>query len=153
VHVPATDCARARESISVQLDGELPQLELDRLETHLRICPDCAEWAEAVRNVTATLREASLEVPHAVGFVASRRSRRWSLSASLALASAAAVVATMFVAPGRHEGSLSWLVAGAAPNTTYDVAAGVVYPARPALGSLPLGATSPIVAPWPVRPL
>ena len=55
---PATDCARARESVSAQLDGELPELELDRLETHLLICPACTAWAEEVRDVTWRLREA-----------------------------------------------------------------------------------------------
>ena len=58
-----TDCARARESVSAQLDGELPELELDRLETHLLICPACTAWAEEARDVTWRLREAGLEEP------------------------------------------------------------------------------------------
>ena len=47
---PATDCASARESVSAQLDGELSEPELDRLETHLRLCPACTAWAEEVRD-------------------------------------------------------------------------------------------------------
>ena len=97
----ATDCARARESLSVQLDGELPELELDRLETHLRICPECSAWAEQVREVTQQLRDATLEVPQET-FVLPHRRRRWAVSSGVALASAAAVVATMFFAPGQH---------------------------------------------------
>ena len=97
----ATDCARARESVSVQLDGELPELELDRLETHLRICPACVAWADQVREATQLLREASLEVP-VERFELPRRARRWRVSSAVAVASAAAVVATMFVAPGQH---------------------------------------------------
>lgn len=100
----AADCARARESVSVQLDGELPELELDRLETHLRICPACADWAEEVRAVTQQLRGAALEVPKE-RFVLPRRARRWTVSSGVALASAAAVVATMFVAPNSHSTS------------------------------------------------
>jgi hypothetical protein len=96
-----TDCSRARESVSVQLDGELAELELDRLETHLRICPECSAWAEQVRDVTRRLREASLEMP-AERFVLPRYRRSWRVGSAVALASAAAVVATMFVTPGQH---------------------------------------------------
>ena len=96
-----TDCARARESVSAQLDGELPELELDRLETHLLVCPACTAWANEVRDVTRRLREAGLEQP-AERFVLPRRRRSWRVSSAVAVASAAAVVATMFVAPGRH---------------------------------------------------
>lgn len=97
----ATDCARARESVSVQLDGELPELELDRLETHLRVCPECSAWAVQVGDVTRQLREANLEAP-AGAFVLPRRGRRWAVSSAVAVASAAAVVATMFFTPGSH---------------------------------------------------
>jgi predicted anti-sigma-YlaC factor YlaD len=94
----AKDCARARESVSVQLDGELSDFALDRLETHLRICPECSTWAEQVRDTTRQLREASLEGPvHRLVLPRSRRS--WRVSSAVALASAAAVVATMFVSP------------------------------------------------------
>jgi predicted anti-sigma-YlaC factor YlaD len=100
VRLLATDCAQARESVSAQLDGELLELELDRLETHLRLCPGCTAWAAQVRDVTGTMRDAAFEAPVLTGFVPPRRSRRWAVSASVALASAAAVVATMFV-PGQ----------------------------------------------------
>ena len=100
-----TDCARARESVSAQLDGELPELELDRLETHLLICPACTAWAEEVRDVTWRLREAGLEEP-AGRFVLPRLRRGLRVSSAVAVASAAAVVATMCVAPGQT-GSLS----------------------------------------------
>ena len=96
-----TDCALARESVSVQLDGELPELELDRLETHLRFCPECSSWAEQVRNVTFRLREACAEVPED-RLVLPRHTRRWRVSSAVALTAAAAVVATMFFAPGQR---------------------------------------------------
>jgi predicted anti-sigma-YlaC factor YlaD len=101
VSFPATDCARARESVSAQLDGELPELELDRLETHLRICPACTAWADEVRDLTLLLRGAVLEEP-AHRFALPRLRRAWRVSSAVAVASAAAVVATMFVSPGQN---------------------------------------------------
>jgi anti-sigma factor RsiW len=97
----SSDCARARESVSAQLDGELSELGLDRLATHLLNCPACTAWAAEVRDVTGRLRNTALEVPALTGIGAVRRSRRWTVSGSVALAAAAAVVATMF-APGQH---------------------------------------------------
>jgi predicted anti-sigma-YlaC factor YlaD len=105
VYPLASDCARARESVSVQLDGELAELELDRLETHLRICPECCAWAEDVRDVTQRLRDAALEVP-LERFELPRRARRWTVSSAVAIASAAAVVATMFVTSSGRQAAL-----------------------------------------------
>jgi predicted anti-sigma-YlaC factor YlaD len=104
VQLPETNCARARESLSAQLDGELSELEVDRLETHLLICAECSEWANRVRDVTAWLREAPLEAP-AGRFAVPRLRRSWRVSSAVAVASAAAVVATMFVAPAQRAGS------------------------------------------------
>jgi predicted anti-sigma-YlaC factor YlaD len=101
VSFPATDCARARESVSAQLDGELPESELVVLETHLLICPACTAWSEGVRDATLRLREAALEEP-AERFALPRLRRGWRVSSAVAVASAAAVVATMFVSPGQH---------------------------------------------------
>jgi anti-sigma factor RsiW len=102
VSFPATDCSRARESVSAQLDGELPELELDRLETHLLICPACTAWAEEVRDLTLRLREAVLEEPAERVVLPRLRRGAWRVSSAVAVASAAAVVATMFVAPGKQ---------------------------------------------------
>jgi predicted anti-sigma-YlaC factor YlaD len=102
VSFPATDCASARESISAQLDGELPEAEFDRLETHLRVCPACTAWAEEVRDFTLQLRDASLETP-LERFILPRLRRSWRVSSAVAVASAAAVVATMFFAPGQSQ--------------------------------------------------
>jgi predicted anti-sigma-YlaC factor YlaD len=104
VQLPETNCARTRESLSAQLDGELPELEVDRLETHLLICPECSTWAEQVRDVTGWLREAPLEEP-AGRFALPRLRRSWRVSSAVAVASAAAVVATMFVAPAQRPSS------------------------------------------------
>jgi predicted anti-sigma-YlaC factor YlaD len=84
----------------MQLDGELPEQDLDRLETHLRFCPDCSAWTEQVQNITLRLRDTRVEVP--AGALTPRHSRRWRVGSAVALASAAAVVAAMFVAPGQR---------------------------------------------------
>jgi predicted anti-sigma-YlaC factor YlaD len=102
VSFSATAGARARESVSAQLDGELPELELDRLETHLLICPACTAWAEEVRDLTLRLREAVLEEPAERIVLPRLRRGAWRVSSAVAVASAAAVVATMFVAPGQR---------------------------------------------------
>ncbi|HZT94412.1 MAG TPA: zf-HC2 domain-containing protein [Gaiellaceae bacterium] len=151
----SADCPRARESVSAQLDRELPELELDRLENHLRVCPECSTWAEQVRDLTVRLREAALEVPaEGFGFVRPRRSRSWAVSSAVALASAAAVVATIFVAPARQHTSLGPLGSfdAAQPRSTrYDVPLTSPYP-HP-LDLLIPGASSVVTAQWPVRPL
>ena len=101
MQLPETNCARTRESVSAQLDGELPELEFDRVETHLLICPECSAWADQVRDLTAQLRATPLEEPVAGRFVLPRFGRSWRISSAVAVASAAAVVATMFFAPGQ----------------------------------------------------
>jgi predicted anti-sigma-YlaC factor YlaD len=77
-----------RESISAQLDGELPEHELDSLEMHVSVCPACSAWAEEVQDLTHRLREAQPAEP-AIGFALPRR-RRARASAPLALVAAAA---------------------------------------------------------------
>ncbi|MFZ0342584.1 MAG: anti-sigma factor [Gaiellaceae bacterium] len=144
------DCDGARASVSAQLDGELPESEFDRVETHLLLCPACTAWAEEVRDVTRQLRGADLAIPVPGGFVLPRLRRRLAVTSAVALASAAAVVATMFLAAGRQNASLGSLVAPRL-DTTYDVPAGVVYPPHPVLGSMTLGVSEPDVAAGRVR--
>lgn len=59
---PQTVCARVREQVSLELDGELSQLEQRMLSTHLERCPQCEAYAVDVRDVTERIRSA----PHAV---------------------------------------------------------------------------------------
>lgn len=149
----ATECARVRESISAQLDGELLEQELDPLEMHLSVCPACSAWAEEVQDVTRRLREARLEDP-AERFVLSGRRRGWRVGSAVAVASAAVVVATMFVASGPQNASIGPLAAGPPPwDTTYDVTAGVIYPPHAALGNVTFAVFSPRVTPKPVPDL
>jgi hypothetical protein len=101
VQLPETNCARARESVSAQLDNELPDSEFDRLEAHLLVCPECSAWAEQVRGIAERLRATSLEQLRE-RVVLPGRGRSWRVSSAVAVASAAAIVATMFFAPGQQ---------------------------------------------------
>ena len=105
MQLPETNCARARESVSAELDNELPDLEFDRLEAHLLVCPECSAWAEQVRDLTAQLRATKPEEPAERLMLRGRR-RSWRVSSAVAVASAAAVVATMFFVPGQHRSGI-----------------------------------------------
>jgi anti-sigma factor RsiW len=59
---PQTVCTRIREQVSLELDGELSQLEQRMLATHLERCPRCTAYATDVRDFTRRIRNA----PHAV---------------------------------------------------------------------------------------
>jgi predicted anti-sigma-YlaC factor YlaD len=107
--------------VSAQLDGELPELEFDRVETHLLICPECSAWADQVRDLTAQLRATPLEEPVAGRFVLPRFGRSWRISSAVAVASAAAVVATMFLGSGQRGQQ------GAAPVSGYVGVTGQHY--------------------------
>jgi anti-sigma factor RsiW len=89
-------CERAQEWASLELDGELSQLERVLLATHLRRCAACAETVAGMRSLTATLRAAPFEPMDAPAFVVTssettRRSR--PLPVRLAIAAALAVAA------------------------------------------------------------
>jgi anti-sigma factor RsiW len=104
--VPPTECVRARESVSAQLDGELSELDALRLEFHLRDCPACSAWALELREATDQLRRASLEVP-SVSVALPGRSHRQTgvlaLAAAGAAMAAAAVVGILgSLAPTQH---------------------------------------------------
>lgn len=99
-----TDCSKAREAISARLDGELPELGLERVKLHLRDCHPCRVWAEQVEAATLELREARLELP-AARITLSRRGRR--RTTSLALAAGVAAVAASFVAAFGQQGLVS----------------------------------------------
>lgn len=95
-----TDCARARESVSADLDGELQELEIRRLLAHLRHCADCSAWAECARVTTTELRESAREAPAAVAFRTPRRVRTVRVGVALAVGSAAALAATAVISLG-----------------------------------------------------
>jgi anti-sigma factor RsiW len=56
-------CERAREWVSLDVDGGLSQLEAALLGSHLERCPACAAYASSVRALTVELRSAPKELP------------------------------------------------------------------------------------------
>jgi len=85
--VPPTKCQRAREALSLQLDGELSELGSARLATHLRECAACAAYAREASAIAGHLRAAPLEQPGAPVVLPARRR-----PPSLRIAAAAAAV-------------------------------------------------------------
>ncbi len=90
--VPPTDCMRARESASAQLDDELTQLEAAWLDAHLRECGECLAWTREAALVAARLRDAELELPEAPVRVPGRGARRQVVRVAGAAVAAAAVL-------------------------------------------------------------
>jgi ferric-dicitrate binding protein FerR (iron transport regulator) len=56
-------CDRAREWVSLRLDGELSPLEEELLERHLELCDECRTFEEDVRWATDVLRLTPQERP------------------------------------------------------------------------------------------
>jgi ferric-dicitrate binding protein FerR (iron transport regulator) len=57
----AQRCDRAREWISLQLDGELSEFERIVLEAHVARCGDCRAFRVDLRGISRELRHAPLE--------------------------------------------------------------------------------------------
>jgi predicted anti-sigma-YlaC factor YlaD len=102
--ISGKECARARESVSADLDRELHELDLRRLKAHLRVCADCSVWAEQVTVTTAQLREAVFEPSPAAVFDSRRRGRTWRIGAAIAVAPAAALAASVVFSLGVAHG-------------------------------------------------
>jgi anti-sigma factor RsiW len=88
-------CERTREWASLELDGELSQIERVLLRAHLRRCAECADVVAELRALTRTLRAAPLERPELRVAVPVRRApprRRlaFRLAFAVSLAGAAA---------------------------------------------------------------
>jgi anti-sigma factor RsiW len=89
--VPPSECQRAREDVSAQLDRELSELGSARLSAHLRECDACAAYALEVAAITTRLRAAPLEQPQTpVALPARRRRPTLQLAAAAAVAGIAA---------------------------------------------------------------
>jgi anti-sigma factor RsiW len=88
-------CERAAQWISLDLDGELSQLERAALGRHLDGCARCRELSSDVREFTTLMREAPLvELGRPVELPPARRARARTakrVAASLAFAALTAV--------------------------------------------------------------
>lgn len=100
----ALSCERAREWASLELDGELSELERVLLAAHERRCPVCAEAVARTRALTSALRETPLVEPSRPLAVPDGPSRRRvPLAVRLAVA---AVVAALAAGLGVLVGSI-----------------------------------------------
>ena len=87
-------CEYAREQISLELDGELSELQQVALDGHLTGCASCRAYRAAVAGVSSRLRAAPLEEPE-VPFVLPHRSRIRVPLRTVQAAAAVAVVAVL----------------------------------------------------------
>jgi anti-sigma factor RsiW len=90
---PSVICDRVRAQVSLELDGELSQLERAMVAAHLDRCAECRDYESEVNAFTRVLREAPLkrmETP-----VIIRRPRRAILARLQAGAAAAIAIAAL----------------------------------------------------------
>jgi hypothetical protein len=85
-------CGRARELISLQLDGELSELGCTRLAAHLGGCAGCRDFAHGAEATALALRASSLEQPSRQILLPQRR------HATLRAVQVGAVAAVLLVA-------------------------------------------------------
>jgi ferric-dicitrate binding protein FerR (iron transport regulator) len=98
-------CDRARAWASLELDGELSQLESALLAAHVRRCASCAAAIAEMRAVATLLRAAPPEAPSRPLTIAAAASRRRPLAVRLALAATlAALAASLGVLAGSYGG-------------------------------------------------
>jgi anti-sigma factor RsiW len=90
---PQTVCSRVREQVSLELDGELSQLEQRMLGTHLERCPRCAAYAADVRDVTERIRNAPRPVMQRPVVVVRRRRPLTTVRLQVGVAAAFALTA------------------------------------------------------------
>lgn len=110
VAYPQTVCSRVREQVSLELDGELSQLEQRMLGTHLERCPRCAAYAADVRDVTERIRNAPRAVMQRPIVVRRRRpltTVRLQVGVAAAFALAALGLGTQLASSTDSQGSLA----------------------------------------------
>jgi predicted anti-sigma-YlaC factor YlaD len=95
--VDAAQCDRARQWVSLRLDGAISALETALLEKHLRVCVECRAFAANADAQTRLIRSAPL-VPLSAPVVLPYRGRRGRTFAFHAVAGAAAVAAAVITA-------------------------------------------------------
>jgi hypothetical protein len=111
------ECARARELVSRDLDGELSELERVGLRTHLAGCASCASYADAMTGITAVLRQTPLDDVAVTVMTARRRPRVLGLAVKVGAAAAAVAAAfTLGSAVGSHRSAPVVVVAPATNN-------------------------------------
>jgi predicted anti-sigma-YlaC factor YlaD len=120
-------CDRARQWISLDVDGELSEFERALLDAHLGRCADCGAFRDDAQSFTSLLRAAPLEaLTHPVA-LPSRRSR---LARPIRVAAAAVAVVAVtglaaVVGTFRTEATLPASLAQARAQSDFSVDSGL----------------------------
>src|SRR5262245_15170217 len=132
-------CDRARAAISMELDGELSELDRHRMQRHLARCEACRGFQEDASTFTMRLRLAPLEpVPVPMGGRFRRRGRRSAGAISISSAAAVAVAGLLFGSNlARDSGGGAGTPSGPAASTSAAVGAATPHRLR-----LPIGQRS-----------
>jgi anti-sigma factor RsiW len=107
---PQSVCARVREQVSLELDGELSQLEQRMLSAHLERCGACATYADDVRDLTDRIRSAPLHSMRRPVVVRRKRhlsTTRVQVGVAAAFALAALGLGTQLASSSTHESTLA----------------------------------------------
>jgi predicted anti-sigma-YlaC factor YlaD len=100
-------CDRVRAQISLELDGEISQLERALVDAHLRRCADCSAFRARARAFTTELRVAPLARPPADLHVSRPRRisvvARYQAGVAAAMALAIVGVASEMATPQRGD--------------------------------------------------
>jgi hypothetical protein len=118
---PKDQCARIGELLSLELDGELSELESARLESHLVHCAHCASLKSELAGLTLALRSAPLE--RLARPIALPRRTRLSLrplqigAAAATVAVAAGLAGLSGIGRGQHAAQQPHYVPGASRTT------------------------------------
>lgn len=113
-------CDRARQAVSLHLDGELSQLERALLERHLDRCSACAEFAADASALTQELRVAQLVRLERPIELPLRRRRGYGFAHASAWAAGASVAATVLIAVMALPAQQPTAPASAPKNNTYQ---------------------------------
>ena len=151
------DCDTIRVAISTQIDGEVPWLPADVLETHLAGCPACVDWQRRAHTMTRRVRLGGAFLDHdlAPGVLAAvpvpHDRRRWRLARrglliALALAQFAIAAPMLFLGHDREAGvhaahelgsfNLALAIAFAVGAIRPKLSAGLAWPCAIAAGGL-----------------
>jgi predicted anti-sigma-YlaC factor YlaD len=100
-------CERVRAQVSLEVDGELSQLERAMLAAHVARCAECRAYRRDVHALIGALRSAPLETAPPIAVRRYRRSipaTRLQAGAAAAMAFAVVGIASQVV-DGRQQGS------------------------------------------------
>jgi predicted anti-sigma-YlaC factor YlaD len=151
------DCDTIRVAISTQIDGEVPWLPADVLETHLAGCPACVDWQRRAHTMTRRVRLGGAFLDHdltpgVLAAVPVARDRgqmrlvRRGLLIALAVAQFAIAAPMLFLGHDREAGvhaahelgsfNLALAIAFAVGAVRPKLSAGLAWPCAIAAGGL-----------------